>query len=119
MLTNILTQDSFSEFHSILEKQVFGFSLNGVDFQLGTPIKCQLSKSLIDSKEIENHLKQKRDSKLFIYEKKYDGERTQIHFNRQESMISSFSRSNEPQTKKFDTLLSHLYNEIMVFIRLK
>ena len=90
------------------EKSVFGYRIEEVTTsgEVNMPLKPMVGRAVKNASEVVEKLAPKEQLPDLIAEIKYDGERTQIHYNKGE--INLFSRNCESQNTKFWLLKQRL-----------
>lgn len=88
-----------------IQDNILGFNLGmreSATLQIGIPISPMLAKAIKDVEDIPKFYKKFQDRSVML-EYKYDGERTQIHYDGGDS-IKMFSRNLENQNHKYEAL---------------
>lgn len=114
-------QDKTSEYRemiSFLEKNVFKYKIDyslklddeseNVSLVPGEPIQLELCKLGVNMKELMSSLQ--RSTLSCLMETKYDGERSQMHFNGDQLMLAS--RNFEDQSELYKKLQVQILNEV-------
>ena len=96
---------------SLFEREIFGYRLRNLTnlqskAMYHVPIKPMTGKPAKDAADLLKSLSKKVDRAKLVADYKYDGERTQIHWD--QDKLSMFSRSCDDQKAKFWSL----YNQI-------
>ena len=101
----IFNKNEINNFEKIFNKK---FLENEIELFLG--IGPMLPKNMLSYEEFEKEIKKlekKNKENIFLVEEKFDGERIQIHYERNRGVIF-FSRNLENVTKKFSCLIFDL-----------
>ena len=96
---------------SLFEREIFGYRLRNLTdlpskAMYHVPIKPMTGKPAKDAADLLKSLSKKVDRAKLVADYKYDGERTQIHWDK--NKLSMFSRSCDDQKAKFWSLFKQI-----------